>query len=49
MPAAKAGGGGGGGGGGNRGGLLTSIEGFSKSGLRKAQTVDKSAPVLGRK
>lgn len=34
--------GGGGGGGGGRAGLLSSIEGFSKGGLKKAVTVDKS-------
>jgi hypothetical protein len=29
-----------------RGALLSSIEGFSKGGLKKAKTVDKSAPIL---
>lgn len=33
-------------GGGGRSGLLSSISGFSKGGLKKVATVDKSAPVL---
>ncbi|EFA84533.1 vasodilator-stimulated phosphoprotein, partial [Heterostelium album PN500] len=37
----------GGGGGGGRSGLLSSIEGFSKNGLKKTVTVDKSSPLIG--
>jgi len=37
----------GGGGGEPRGALLSSIQGFSSSGLKKAVTVDKSSPIIG--
>jgi len=36
----------GGGGGGDRGGLLSSITGFSANKLKKVETVDKSSPIL---
>lgn len=36
------------GGGAGRGALLNSIQGFKKGGLKKAETVDKSAPVVGK-
>jgi hypothetical protein len=31
-----------------RGALLSSINGFSKAGLKKAKTVDKSAPIVSK-